>query len=154
MYFYTKLQIGGRQSLFGGCQFTFWRASIYILEAEIVLGALDRKGVIPKKGGTLGSRENYYPIYSPFFARQKKRIILFFLWGDPVQNRPQNPAPAGCHFSTTKSRCEVPERGDFGEENCVGKGGADKAKKGRKDAQKKVGLSQKRICGAILKLPR
>ena len=48
-----KLQIGGRQSLFGGCQFTFWRVPIYILEAEIVLGVLYRKGVIPKKGGTL-----------------------------------------------------------------------------------------------------
>ena len=52
-----KLRIGGRQPLFGGCQFTFWRASIYILEAEIVLGVLYRNGVIPKKGGTLGSRE-------------------------------------------------------------------------------------------------
>ena len=30
---------------------------IYILEAEIVLGVLYRKGVIPKKGGTLGSRD-------------------------------------------------------------------------------------------------
>ena len=43
-----KLQIGGRQSLFGGCQFTFWRVPIYILEAESVLGVLYRKGVIPK----------------------------------------------------------------------------------------------------------
>ena len=33
-----KLQIGGRQSLFGGCPFAFWRAPISILEAEIVLG--------------------------------------------------------------------------------------------------------------------
>ena len=49
-----KLQIGGRQSLFGGCQFTFWRVSIYILEAEIVLGVLYRKGVIPKKGWYFG----------------------------------------------------------------------------------------------------
>ena len=30
---------------------------IYILEAEIVLGVLYRKGVIPKKGGTLDSRD-------------------------------------------------------------------------------------------------
>ena len=44
-----KLQIGGRQSLFGGCQFTLWRVPIYIFEAEIVLGVLYRKGVIPKK---------------------------------------------------------------------------------------------------------
>ena len=52
-----QLQIGGRQSLFGGCQFTSWRVPIYILEAEIVLGVLYRKGVIPKKGGTLDFRE-------------------------------------------------------------------------------------------------
>ena len=84
------------------------------------------------------------PVFSPFFARQKKRIFLFFLWGDLVQNRPQNPAPAGCLFSTKKSRSEVPEREDFGEENCLGKGGADRAKKGKKDAQKKVGLPLRR----------
>ena len=35
-----ELQVGGRQSLFGGCQFTFWSVSIYFLEAEIVLGVL------------------------------------------------------------------------------------------------------------------
>ena len=80
-----------------------------------------------------------YACNSPFFRAPEKRIFLFFLWGDPVQNRPQNPAPAGCLFSTRKSRSEVPERGDFGEDNCVGKGGADRAKKGKKDAQKKVG---------------
>ena len=54
-----KLQIGGRQALFGGCQFTFWRVPIYSLEAEIVLGVLCRKGVIPKKGGSLGSRASW-----------------------------------------------------------------------------------------------
>ena len=35
-------------------QFTFWRVSICILEAEIVLGALYRKRGTPKKGVTLG----------------------------------------------------------------------------------------------------
>ena len=40
-----KLQIGGRQSLFGGCQFTFWRVPIYIWEAEIVLGVLYISGL-------------------------------------------------------------------------------------------------------------
>ena len=39
-----KLQIGGRQSLFRGCRFTLWRVPIYILEAELVLGVLYRKG--------------------------------------------------------------------------------------------------------------
>ena len=45
-----ELQTGGRQ-------FTCWRLPIYILEAEIVLGVLYRKGRIPKKGGTLVSRK-------------------------------------------------------------------------------------------------
>ena len=74
-----------------------------------------------------------------FSRARKKRIFLFFLWGNRVQNRPQNPAPAGCLFSTRKSGLEIPERGDFGEENCLGKGGVDRAKKGKKDAQKKLG---------------
>ena len=68
-----------------------------------------------------------------------KKDFPFFLWGDPAQNRPQNPALAGCLFSTRKSRSEVPGRGEFWEENCLGKGGVDRAKKGKKDAQKKVG---------------
>ena len=43
--------------------------------------------------------------FSPLLAffRAQKRIFLFFLWGDPVQNRPQNPAPGGCLVSTRKS---------------------------------------------------
>ena len=78
---------------------------------------------------------------SHLFSRaRKKGFSFFFLWGDPVQNRPQNPAPARCLFSTRKSRSEVPERGDFGEENCVGKCGADRAKKRKKGCTKKGGL--------------
>ena len=42
-----KLQVGGRQSLFGGCRFTFWRVPIYVLEAKIILGVLYRKGGTP-----------------------------------------------------------------------------------------------------------
>ena len=49
------------------------------------------------EGGGLGD--------SPFLAR-----FPFFLWGDPVQNRPQNPAPASCLFSTRKSRCHYHAR--------------------------------------------
>ena len=43
-------------------------------------------------------------------------------------------------FSTPdrKSRSEVPDGGDFGEENCLGKGGADRGEKGKKDAQNYV----------------
>ena len=40
-----KLHTGGRQSLFGGHQFTFWGVPIYIFEAGIVLGAFFLKGV-------------------------------------------------------------------------------------------------------------
>ena len=79
---------------------------------------------------------------SPFFAHQKKRIFVFFLWGDLVQNRPQNPAPAGCPCSTRKSRSEVPEREDLGKDNCLGKGGVDRAKKRKKGCTKKVGIHQ------------
>ena len=76
-----------------------------------------------------------------FFLRtrkKKKGFSFFFLWGDLVQNRPQNPAPAGCLFSTRKSRSEVAERGDFFlEENCLGKGGADRAKKAKRMHEKR-----------------
>ena len=58
MSFYTKTVDWRSQSLFGGFQFTFWRVPIYILEGANCLGVLYRKGVIPKKGGTLGSRDN------------------------------------------------------------------------------------------------
>ena len=60
--------------------------------------------------------------------------------GRPRAELSQNAAPAGCHFSTRKSRSEAPERRDLGEENCLGKGGAEREKKGKKDAQKKVGF--------------
>ena len=48
--------------------------------------------------------------------RQKKKGFSFFflLWGSPVQKGPQNPAPAGCLFSTRKTRSDVPEKGFWG----------------------------------------
>ena len=69
-------------------------------------------------------------------ARHFERTFSFFLWGDPVQNRPENPALGV--FSTRKSRSEVPERQDLGEENCLEKAGVDRVKEGKKDAQKKA----------------
>ena len=73
-----------------------------------------------------------------FWLQKKKKGFSFFvLWGDPVQNRPQNPAPAGCLLSTRKSRSEIPERGDFGEENCLGKRGVDRAKKEKRIRKKR-----------------
>ena len=74
--------------------------------------------------------------FSHLFLRarkKRKRIFLLFLWGDPVQNRPQNPAPASCLFSTRKTRSEKKE-GIWGEKIAWGRGGVDRAKKGRKDA--------------------
>ena len=53
-----RLQIGGRQPLFGGWQNACWRVAICILEAEIILGALHRKAAEPPKtAGTFGFRE-------------------------------------------------------------------------------------------------
>ena len=63
------------------------------------------------------------PFLTFFCAPEKKRISFFFMWGDPIQNRARNPASGGCLFSTRKSRSEVPERQNLGEENCLGKGG-------------------------------
>ena len=66
-----------------------------------------------------------------FFVRQKKKGFSFFSCGATTSRTvPKNPARRGCLFSTRKSRPEVPERQDFGEENCLGKGGVDRAKKG------------------------
>ena len=39
-------------------RFTFWRVSICILEAEIILGVLYRKGGTPKKVGALGGQSS------------------------------------------------------------------------------------------------
>ena len=64
-----------------------------------------------------------------FRALEKKEFPLFFPVGQPRPAPSPKPTPAGCLFSTRKSRSEVPERGDFGEEDCLGKGGVDRAKK-------------------------
>ena len=59
VYFYTtkncRLEVAN--PFLEGVNFAFWRVPMYILEAKIVLGVLYRKGVIPKKGGTLDFRE-------------------------------------------------------------------------------------------------
>ena len=77
---------------------------------------------------------------SPFFARQKKKkkgFSFFCLWGDPVQNRPQNPALAGCLFSMRKSRSEVPETGGFRGRKVPGEGPGGQGKKRKKGCTKK-----------------
>ena len=66
-------------------QFTFWRASICILEAEIFLGVLCRKGGTPKKGGTLASPQ-YVCVYVCVCV---------------------------CRFSWTRSECDACPSGQF-----------------------------------------
>ena len=79
------------------------------------------------------------------FSHARKSNLPFLPVGQPLQNRSQNPAPAGCLFSTRKSRSEVPERGDFGAENCLGKGGVDRVqKKDKRMRKKKVGQFRQR----------
>ena len=72
-----------------------------------------------------------------FSRAPEKKDFPFFLWGDPVQNRPQNPALASCLFSTRKSRSAVLDRGEFGEEHCLGKGAVDRAKKEKRMHKKR-----------------
>ena len=89
----------------------------------------------PKISGpkSLGLGSFFLPDFSPLLSRaRKKGFSFFFLWGDPVQNRPQNQAPAGCLFSTRKSRSGVPERGDFGARGRMGRTGQKKEKRMRK----------------------
>ena len=50
-----------------------------------------------------------------------------------------NPATVGSLSSTEKSSSELPF---FGEENCLGRGGVDRKKKGKRDAQIRVGFLQ------------
>ena len=73
----------------------------------------------------------------PYSRQLWTHLSLRALWGDPVQNRPQNPAPASCLFSTRKGRSEVSEREDLGEKNWLGKGGVDRAEKREKGCAKK-----------------
>ena len=49
---------------------------IYILEAEIILGVLSRKGVIPKKGGTLASRDRHSSDQHPKDLRGPAAILF------------------------------------------------------------------------------
>ena len=129
--------LGGYLGFFGG-----GNADFIFMGARIFSENGNRKGVITKgifslEERTLSSLESLAHLFS---RTRKKGFSSFFLWGDPVQNRPQNPAPGGSLFSARKSRSEVPERQDFGEENWLGKGGVDRGKKRKKGCAKKGGL--------------
>ena len=75
------------------------------------------------------------------FARHFLQEIPFFLWGDPVQNPPQNPAPAGSVSSTLykKSTSEVPEREGFRRRKLPEGGVGWTGRKRKKGCAKKVG---------------
>ena len=70
-----------------------------------------------------------------FLARQKKKDFPFFPLGDPVQNRPQNPAPAGCLFSTRKSRLRSQKEAIIGKIIAWGRVGGQ-GKKGKRVRKK------------------
>ena len=56
-------------------------------------------------------------------------------WPDPIPKT----LPLQLLFRLRKRHfLGVPERGGFGEENCLGRGGVDREKKRKKDAQKKL----------------
>ena len=59
---------------------------------------------------------------SPFFRapEKRKKDLPFCPVGQPRPEPSPKSSPAGC-------LSEVPDRGDFGEENCLGKGGVDRA---------------------------
>ena len=76
---------------------------------------------------------------SPFLARQKKRIFLVSLGGNLVQNRPQT-QPLQVAFSLLE-RVDLrsQKEGILGKKIAWGRVGWTGQKKGKKDAQKKVG---------------
>ena len=76
-----------------------------------------------------------------FFARQKKKGFSFFPCGATSSRTVPNTQPLQVAFSLRERVDLRSQKGGFWEENCLGKGGADRAKKGKKDAQKKVGQS-------------
>ena len=73
-------------------QFTLWRVSICILEAEIALGVLYRKGGNPNGGGVLCNCG--FP--SPSFSGSQS--------GQRLKNRDY---PSGLKFSRDKSQIEI-----------------------------------------------
>ena len=84
--------------------------------------------------------------YSHLFLRTRKNSLFFCSCGATPSRTVPKTQPLQVTFSLLEIRFEVPERGDLGEENWLWKGGVDGAKKGRKDAQKKVGTLGSDTC--------
>ena len=74
------------------------------------------------------------------FSRARKKGFSFFSCGVTPSRTVNKTQPLEVAFPL-RERVDLrsQKEGDFGEENCLGKGGVDRAKKGKKDAQKKVG---------------
>ena len=79
-------------------------------------------------------------INSPFFARQKKKDFPFFPGGATSSRTVPKTQPLQVAFAL-RERVDLrsQKREGFGEENCLGKGGADRAKKRKKGCTKKGG---------------
>ena len=85
---------------------------------------------------------------------KNKGFSFFFLWGNPVQNCPQNPAPASHLFSTRKSNLRSQKEGLLGKKIAWGRVGGQ-GEKGKKDAQNKVGTKVLHSCFCLvcIKMP-
>ena len=105
------------------CQVSFWRPSFCILEAEIVLGVLYRKGGTPKKGGTLaspqlGQRSGNHPLlqwlppnshgHSVDLIRKEPKPKLFcpdiFRWGTGLPHEGLGAKKFGMSLETREIR--------------------------------------------------
>ena len=77
-------------------------------------------------------------VLSPVFRAPFLKEIPFTPVGRPHPD--PSPKPSPCEFSLLykkMSSSEVPERRGFGEEACLGSGGVDREKEGRKDSHKR-----------------
>ena len=73
------------------------------------------------------------------FSRARKKGFSFFSCGATPSRTVPKTQPLQVAFSLLERVDLRFQRGDYREENWLGKGGVDRAKKGKKDAQKKGG---------------
>ena len=76
-----------------------------------------------------------------FLRAPEKRIFFFFLFGNPVQNCPQNPTLGGSYCLLERVDLRSQKEGLLWRKIAWGRVGRTGQKKGQKDAQKKVGHS-------------
>ena len=94
--------------------------------------------------------------YSPFFARQKKKkgFSSFFLWGDPFQNRPQNPALEVAYSLLESVDLTSQKEAIFGRKTAWGRVRWTGQKKRKKGCAKKGGFKVIVISDVIFSLVR